>query len=237
MDHQIRIRPLAVAALVCGLAALPAAARAEGRLRIGLFPGSLVSLHGAYTGTASLRETVIPGAGLGLVLGYHIGPRLRLDAGYSYDWLFFKADQRPSGYKDDKPALVLPRYTLGATIVLGPPGGVEPYLTFGGGIAPWRVSSRAFGGAYLAAPADAESRFAKTSPALNGGLGIEFGVWSRLSASVEAGYLVLFAKDAAKFGASGFGHQGFLSLRCGLAFRLGSAGAADDEMDEEDEEL
>lgn len=233
MDNKLKIKRIVAGAVLSLAAVLPASAEMGRRLSLSLQPGSLISLHGAYSSTATLRDTVIPGAGLGLVLGYHIGPHLRLDAGYGYNWLFFKAAQRPSGYKDEKPALVLPLYALNGTIVMGSGKGLQPFFTFGLGIAPWRVGSQAFGGSYLKAPENSDETFSKTSLALNGGMGIEFGIWSRLSASAEAGYLFVFANDGAKFGANGFGRQGFLSLRCGLVFHFGSAEPAAEEEDEE----
>jgi opacity protein-like surface antigen len=202
-------------------------------LSIGLHPGTLLSIHGAYSESETLRDTVIPGVGLGLVLRYRLGPHLSLDAGYGYNWMFLKAEKRPSGYADQKPALVLPMYTLGGTVFLASGGSVEPYLSLGIGLCPWRFSSQAFGGSYLAVPDNSDERFSKTSLDLNGGLGIEIKLWSRLSLSAEADYHMLFAKDAAKFGTNGFGRQGFLGIRAGLVFHFGGGGSAETEEDVE----
>jgi opacity protein-like surface antigen len=202
-------------------------------LSIGLHPGTLLSIHGAYSDSETLRDMVIPGAGLSLVLRYRLGPHLSLDAGYGYNWMFLKAEKRPSGYTDQKPALVLPMYSLGGTVFLASGGSVEPYLTLGMGLCPWRVSSQAFGGSYLAVPDNSDERFSKTSLDLNGGLGIEIKLWSRLFLSAEADYHLLFAKDAAKFGTNGFGRQGFLGIRAGLVFHFGGGESAETDEDAE----
>ncbi len=158
---------------------------------------------------------------MGLAFRYRILSNVLLEAGYSYNWMFIRKDQRPSGYADDKPALLLPFYTLNATLFLATKGAFQPYLTAGGGLCPWRFASQPFRGEIWSAPLDDSEDFAKASPVLSAGLGFELIPWSRISFVAEVKYLHLFAADAERFGESGFGGQGFLGVRLGLVYSFG----------------
>ena len=211
--------------LVWGLLAAAATASVTAadlpRAGLRLDAGSLFSLSGKYSATETLRETVIAGAGLGLAFRYRILSNVLLEAGYGYNWMFIRKDKRPSGTSDDKPALILPFYTLNATVFLTTKGSFQPFLTAGVGWCPWRFADQPFRGNIWAAPADDSEDFAKRSPLLGAGLGFELIPWSRVSLIAEAKYLYLFAADAERFGESGFGGQGFLGVRLGLAYSFG----------------
>ncbi len=191
------------------------------RFGLSLNPGTILALHGNYNDSNKLKDMVIPGAGLGLIIRYKIRQNLFLDAGYSYNWLFIKQEKRPSAYETDKPAFVLPMYTLNGTLFLVSGHSVEPYLSLGGGFYPWRFSSEAIRGEIWSAPENAEEQFSKSSLGLNGGLGVEVRLWSKLAVFAEATYLYLFAKDEGKFGTGDFGNQGFLGIRLGMTFYFG----------------
>jgi len=191
------------------------------RFGLSLNPGTVLALRGNYSDSKKLKDMVIPGAGLGLILRYKINENFFIDAGYSYNWLFIKQDERPSAYEADKPAFVLPMYTLNGTFFFVSGHSLEPYVTLGGGLYPWRFSSEAIRGEVWSAPENTEKEFSKSSLGLNGGVGIELKIWSKLAVFAEATYLYLFAKDEEKFGAGDFGNQGLLGIRLGMTVYFG----------------
>jgi len=191
------------------------------RLSVRLDPGTLFSLHGRYSASYDLKEMVLAGAGLGISLRYRLHSAIFLEVGYSYNWMFIKKDMRPSAYLADKPALVLPMYTLNGTVLMSLSESLRPYFTLGGGLCPWRFASEAFRGDIWPAPLDSDDTFSKNSLILNAGLGLEIIPWSRVSFVVEAKYHLLFSKDGARFGTEGFNNQGFLGLRLGIVYSFG----------------
>ena len=183
--------------------------------------GTLVSLHGRYSESYTLRDMLLPGAGLGLSLRYRVHPAFLIEAGYSYNWMFIKKNMRPAAYTADKPALVLPMYTLNGTVWMSQSESLRPYFTLGGGLCPWRFVEEPMRGDIWPAPLDEDETFSKNSLIFNAGLGLELIPWSRVSFLVEAKYHYLFAKDKARFGTEGFGNQGFLGVRLGIVFFFG----------------
>jgi len=191
------------------------------RLSVRLDPGTLFSLHGDYSESLKLKEMVLSGAGLGLSLRYRLHSVILLEAGYSYNWMFIQKDRRPSAYVADKPALVLPVYTLNGIVLMSQSESLRPYFTLGGGFCPWRFASEAIRGDIWPAPLDSDDTFSKNSLILNAGLGLEIIPWSRVSFVVEAKYHFLFSKDAERFGTEGFNNQGFLGVRLGIVYSFG----------------
>jgi hypothetical protein len=203
--------------------AIPGIAKANvwSRLSVSVVPGALLSLQGRYNSTATTKGIFIPGAGLGLVLRFRVSQNLFLDAGYSYNWMFFREETRPADYTADKPAWVLPSYAINGTFVFLPGGRVRPYVTLGGGVTPWWVSSRITGGTLLWFPGTDDVKFSKISWSLNSGAGIELALGSKAAVFGEARYLRIFARDTAKFGTDSFTDQSLLGIRLGLTIYLG----------------
>lgn len=214
-------RLLCLAMLVAAAASGSIAGDLPDRLSVRLDPGTLFSLHGRYSASYDLKEMVLAGAGLGISLRYRLHSAIFLEVGYSYNWMFIKKDMRPSAYLADKPALVLPMYTLNGTVLMSQSESLRPYFTLGGGLCPWRFASEAFRGDIWPAPLDSDDTFSKNSLILNAGLGLEIIPWSRVSFVVEAKYHLLFSKDGARFGTEGFNNQGFLGLRLGIVYSFG----------------
>ena len=214
-------RLICVVMLVAAAASGFLAADFPDRVSIRLDPGTLFSLHGDYSQSLKLKEMVLSGAGLALSLRYRVHPAILLEAGYSYNWMFIQKDRRPDAYVADKPALILPMYTLNGTILISQSESLRPYFTLGGGLSPWRFASEAIRGDLWPAPLDEDDTFSKNSLILNAGLGLELIPWSRLSFVVEAKYHYLFSKDKARFGTNGFNNQGFLGVRLGIVYSFG----------------
>ncbi len=214
------IRRLISATVLVAAIAPGAAAEFLERWSLNFNAGTVLALNGRYDGATRLNQMVLPGSGMGLSIKYNVGRRLILDAAYSYNWLFVRKARRPEDYVADKPAMVLPLYTLNVAYVLSPGRNVRPFVTLGGGLAPWWFSSQAFKGTLWTAPA-AEANFSKISPLLNGGLGIELGLWSHISISCEARYSWVFAKDEDRFGTGVFTDQGILGVRLGITYHFG----------------
>ncbi len=210
--------------LICLLIIFPAlglgTARAGfiSKMGIGLNPAMLFSLRGNYNSHARLSKTVLPGPGLGLSLRYKLGKNIFLDGSFSYNWMYFRKETRPSNYADTKPAFVAPMYTLNGSFYPRPDGVIKPYITIGGGICPWWFSSQPTGGELWKVPTNSDETFTKVSRFIDGGLGIEVKLGSKISLLGEAKYYHIFAKDAAKFGADGFTDQNLLGISLGISF-------------------
>jgi hypothetical protein len=195
------------------------------KMAIGLNPAMLFSLKGNYRSDASLSKMVLPGPGLGLSLRYKLGKNIFLDGSFSYNWMYFRAETRPSKYADTKPAFVAPMYTLNGSFYPLADGMIKPYITIGGGICPWWFSSQPTGGELWKVPANSDETFTKLSRFIDGGLGIEVKLGSKISVLGEAKYYHIFAKDPAKFGADGFTDQDLLGIRLGISFYFGGRDA------------
>jgi hypothetical protein len=212
-----RIFPLAV--ILAALAPAAANAGILDRFGVGLQVGTLLSQKGSYNSSATLQRTVLPGAGWGLNLRYRISDSFFIDGGFSYNWMFFRKETRPSRWVSYKPAFVAPLYSLNLTYHLLPARSVSPFITAGGGVCPWWFSSAAFGGLLWRSPADKHETFTKVSRQINAGLGIEVMLGSKLSVQGEARYYRVFVGNVAKFGA--FGDQDLLGVRLGVTFYFG----------------
>lgn len=188
---------------------------------ISLNPGGLWALNGNYDETEKLKDIVLSGAGLGLGFRYEISTNFTIEACYSYNWMFIKEEKRPYAYKDDKPALLIPMYTLNGTFFLTSSKTLDPFLTAGVGIFPWWFSSQVTGGELWTAPENSEEDFSKTSLGLNIGMGIDVYISSKISLTAESKYYYIFAKDKEKFGTDEFTNQDFLGIRLGLTYHFG----------------
>jgi hypothetical protein len=215
------LRSIFMLLILVALAPGAAAAGLFSKIGIALNPETLFSLNGNYSGSLKLKEMLLPGAGLGLTLRYRLHKNVLIDGSFSYNWMFLRENKRPADYVSAKPAFVAPMYTLNGAFYPLSGRVIEPYLTIGGGICPWWFSSRPTGGVLWSAPADANESFTKVSPFIDGGLGVEVRLSSRLSILGEAKYYHVFAKDRAKFGADGFGDQNLLGISLGAAFYFG----------------
>ena len=198
-----------------------AAANVWSRLSFGIAPTSILSLAGNYNDRATMRNMVIPGAGLGLILRFKLTQNLSLDAGYSYNWMFYKKDTRPEDYASEKPAWIIPSYTLNGTLFLLSKHTFRPYVTMGGGLCPWWFSSRVTGGTLFWFPGTDDVKFSKISWTANGGVGLEVVMSSKIAFFAEAKYHYVFARDAARFGTDSFTNQSFLGIRLGMTLYLG----------------
>ena len=197
------------------------------KLSFSLSPAGFWALHGRYNNSYDLSDMMMQGAGFGLSLRYHINESFLLDAGYSFNWMYMKESMQPDAYDDNKPALVLPMYTLNSTLFLAS-GGLKPYLIFGGGLCPWKFSTYVSGGDTFSAPANADEDFSKTSLLLNAGFGAELFLWPKLSVFAEARYLFIFTEDEEKFGTEIFGNQGILGFSFGICYYFGRPGRSSD---------
>ena len=209
--------------------ALLAKSLSSANFSISLNPGGIWALNGYYNETEKLKDRVIPGAGLGLGLRYEITENFTVEACYSYNWMFIKKTKRPDAYKDDKPAFVIPMYTLNGTVFLSTSKTMDPFLTAGVGIFPWSFSSQARGGELWSAPENPDEDFSKSSLGLNIGVGVEVYLWSKISLLIESKYYYIFAKDEEKFGTDTFTRQGLLGVRLGIAYHFGKRQSLENE--------
>jgi opacity protein-like surface antigen len=191
------------------------------RFSLRLSPGGLLALGGYYNDTQKLSEIVNTGIGLNGGIRYKVSDFVFIDVGYAFNWLSVKKDERPFDYKEQNPAFNLQTFSVNGTFFLASGYMIEPYLTLGAGICPWRFSQNPVWGEAWPAPADPESSFSKTSLGLNIGLGVESYLFSKLSVFAEIKYFYVFARDIENFGTDDFTEQDFLGLNIGLIYYFG----------------
>ncbi|MBN2206194.1 MAG: outer membrane beta-barrel protein [Candidatus Aminicenantes bacterium] len=209
---------LAVGLLV---AAAPAAAGVANRFSLKLTPGGVTAVDGRFNDAAKTSAVVNVGAGLAAAVRYRFNDFVCLEAGYGFAWLSVKKDQRPFDYKEGSPALNIQTATLNATVFLSSGFAIDPYLTAGLGVYPWRFSRTALWGDAWPAPSKPSESFGAVSPGFNAGIGAEAYLFGRVYASAELKYHFLFARNPAKFGTDDFTQQDFAALTIGLVYRFG----------------
>jgi opacity protein-like surface antigen len=191
------------------------------RWSLRLSPGGIMPLGGQYDDVTKLGKVVSIGAGLAGGLRYRVNDYVYVGADYGLTWMRVKKDYEPFDYKEMGPALNVMMLTVNTTFVLSTGFGINPYVTFGAGLYPWKFSQKPLWGAPWPAPADPTKTFAMSSFGFNTGLGAEKHVSSRLSVFVEVMYHYIFSRNPAKFGTDDFNQQDFLGLNVGLSFALG----------------
>jgi opacity protein-like surface antigen len=191
------------------------------RFSLRLSPGGLLALGGYYNDTQKLSEIVNTGIGLNGGIRYKVSDFVFIDLGYAFNWLSVKKDERPFDYKEQNPAFNLQTFSVNGTFFLASGYMIEPYLTLGAGICPWRFSQNPVWGEAWPAPADPEKSFSKTSLGLNIGLGVESYLFSKVSVFAEIKYFYVFARDIENFGTDDFTEQDFLGLNIGLIYHFG----------------
>jgi opacity protein-like surface antigen len=191
------------------------------KLSLRFSPGGIIALGGSYTDTLKLSKAANPGAGLGFGLRYRMSENIYLDLGYDFFWLSVKKDQRPFAYKEMSPALNVQWISVNSIFFLSSGYKIEPYLTLGAGLCPWKFSQSPVWGASWPAPSRSDENFCDTSLGLSIGLGIDSYLFSRVTVFAEIKYLYLFSRDPVKFGTDDFTQQDFLSLGIGLTYCFG----------------
>lgn len=191
------------------------------KFSIKLSPGGIFALGGNFNDTEKLRKELNFGLGLGGGLRYKINENIFIDAGYIFNWMSIKEDKRPFAYKEQSPAFNLQMFTLNGTFFLKSGYIVEPYLTLGCAICPWKFSEDAIGGGAWPAPGKPDNDFSNTSLGLNIGLGVECYLFSIFSVFVEVKYHYVYTRDVEKFGTDDFTEQDFLGVSIGLIHYFG----------------
>ncbi len=212
--------------VICLLLALPiliSGVRASDfldKFSIKLTPAAIFAVDGNYSDTDKLREVINIGFGLGGTLRYEINDNIYIDAGYIFNWMSVKGDKKPFAYKEKSPAFNLQMFTLNTTFFLMSGYMIEPYLTLGFGICPWRFSEDPIWGEAWPAPGNPDKSFSNTSFGLNIGLGLESYFFSLFSLFAEIKYYYVFSRDVKKFGTDDFTQQDFLGLSVGLIYNF-----------------
>lgn len=188
-------------------------------LRVG--PGAILPLGGSYTDTQKLNKIVQLGAVMNGGLRCQLSEYFYVDAGYAFNWMPVKKEARPFDYKELRPALNIQMWNLNATLFLSKGFVIQPYLTAGAGICPWRFSETSIWGAPWPASSKPAESFDDTSLGLNAGIGAETHLFSRFSVFLEFKYNYVFTRNPEKFGTDDFNEHDFLGLNVGLVFNLG----------------
>src|SRR5512135_434030 len=93
-------RVLLLATVLTALAPSAAEAGLFSRFAVEFQLGSLLSQKGQYNGSAALSRTVLPGAGWQFSLRYRVTGSLFIDGSFSYNWMYFRKETRPSDWVD-----------------------------------------------------------------------------------------------------------------------------------------
>ena len=188
------------------------------RFSISLKPGGVLALGGNYTDYAKLKDAVNIGIGFGPGFRYEINENIYIDAGYAFNWMSVKKDYQLFAYKETHPAFNLHMFTLNATFYLKSGYLIEPYITLGGGICPWKFSGSPIGGETWPAPGNPGEKFSGISIGLNIGLGVEVFIWKHVTVTGEVKYNYVFSRNPEKFGTDDFTQQDFLGAGIGIVY-------------------
>jgi opacity protein-like surface antigen len=213
-------RLLGLAAVLPILAVGTQASSLASKLSFRLTPGGMFALGGHYDDTSKLKDIISLGPGLGVGLRYEVNENFYLDAGYSYAVLPVKTGQKPFDFRHSKSYFDMSSMTLNAVLFLKSGFQMEPYLTIGGGIYPWKFCEKMFDGKVWNAPGKPQNRFSDSSLGLSVGLGVEVFALVHLSVITEFRYLYLFSRNPAKFGTDDFTQQTFLGASIGIIYYL-----------------
>jgi opacity protein-like surface antigen len=194
------------------------------RFGLKLNPGGIMALGGHFNDHQKLREIANIGVGLNGGLRFIVNDYIALDLGYAFNWMAIKKDSQPFDYKEMHPAFNLQMFTLNGTFSLGSGYLIEPYLTLGAGLCPWRFSQTSLWGAAWPAPGNQKGPFGKNSFGINIGLGAETDtfLFSRCSVFVEIKYHYIYSRDVKRLGTDDFNEQDFLGLNVGLVYYFGN---------------
>lgn len=214
-------RKLQLSAALLVLVSGVAAAGPLDRWSFRLSPGGVMALGGQFNDTTKLRKAVNLGASLAGGLRYRVSDYFYLGVDYGLSWMRSKPEYRPFEYREMGPAFNVMMLSLNTTFVLSTGFGINPYVTFGAGVYPWRFSQKPIWGAPWPAPADPTKTFSMTSLGLSSGLGLEKHITSRLAIFIELMYRYIFSRNPGKFGTDDFNQQDFLGLNLGLSFEFG----------------
>lgn len=212
--------------IICLFLALPmtiSGVRASDFLKkfsIKLTPTGIFAVDGNYDDTDKLRKVVNIGLGLGGTLRYEVNENVYIDAGYIFNWMSVKEEKKPYAYKETSPAFNLQMVTLNATFFLKSGYMLEPYLTLGCAICPWKFSKDPIWGEAWPALGNPDKSFSNTDFGLNIGLGLESYFFSLFSLFAEIKYYYVFSRDIEKFGTDDFTQQDFLGLSVGLIYNF-----------------
>jgi opacity protein-like surface antigen len=191
------------------------------KLSIRLNPGVMLALRGNYNDTEKLSDIVNIGLGGGAGFRYEVNENFYIDAAYTYNWMSVKQEKRPFDYRRTNSYLDLSSFTLNVALYLKSGYNIEPYVTLGCGIYPWKFSEDAFGGKVWGVPGGSQDSFSDSSFGLNFGLGIEVFVWTHLSIIAEVRYTYIFSRDIVKFRTDDFTQQDFLGASIGIIYYFG----------------
>lgn len=190
------------------------------KFSIALKPTGIFAISGQFTDSVKLKDVLSTGLGLGMGLRYEINENIYIDAGYSYDWIPLKEENRPYPYKDQMPAFDMQIYSLNGTFFLKSGYFIEPFLTVGAGLSSWKFSEDTLGTGVWPAPGNFAENFSDSSFLLNVGLGAEGILWRHFSIFVEVKYNYLFSRNVGKFGTDDFTQQDFLTIGLGIIFNF-----------------
>lgn len=213
--------------LMCFIAAFPIfatgiqAASLIKKLSIRLNPVGILALGGSYNDTEKLKDIVNTGLGVNAGFRYEVSENFYINAGYTYNWMSVKEEKKPFDYRHTSSFFNLSSFTLNVELFLKSGYKVEPYLTLGCGIYPWKFSEDAFKGKAWPAPGRPQDSFSNSSFGLSSGLGTEVFIYTHLSAIIELRYTYIFSRDIAKFGTDDFNQQDFLGVNLGIIYYFG----------------
>ena len=186
--------------------------------------------NGDFTASGTVNDMFDVGPSFGGQLTYTPIKYITVVGGFDYGWMKIKDGFKPASGAE--PNINLPQIFLKGqfnfgSLIENPNNRVNPYVSVGAGLYPWKVTSDGINGdAQLFANGN---DFKKTSFGLLGSSGVEVFLIDRLSVFAEGTYHFLFAENKSEFvgstnaglsGFTGFDDQGFVTFGGGVTFYL-----------------
>jgi opacity protein-like surface antigen len=183
--------------------------------------GMILSPKNGFDASDDLSDVVKTGSDLELKFGYRITDNWIVEGRYMYGWMYFKDGKKP--VQSDDPAFVLQGVTVNGVYNLGPVFNpnvqLEPYVTLGVGMYPWKVTKDGMSGDAFSSPVDNSKDFSGVSFGWNTGMGLEYYVHENWSLGLGFRYHYVFMEDKDKFG-SDFENQSFTNFNLGASYHF-----------------
>jgi hypothetical protein len=189
----------------------------------GAWAGGVMPVNGKVNANDKMSDVVGMYAFPAVEIKYIIMDKVAAGLNLGYMYMPMKDDKKPTGMKDQTPALNMPFVSLNGTFNFGPMMKAEgnklnPFATAGVGMYMWYFSENERTNK-LPAPCDTTAEFKASSLGINFGAGAEYFVREKISVFGRLNYHFVMMKNKNKFGED-FANQGFLTFGAGATYYL-----------------
>jgi hypothetical protein len=189
----------------------------------GAWAGGVMPVNGKINANDKMSDWVGMYGFPAVEIKYIIMDKVAAGLNLGYMYMPMKDDKKPTGMKDQTPALNMPFVSLNGTFNFGPMMKAEgnklnPFATAGVGMYMWYFSENERTNK-LPAPCDTTAEFKASSLGINFGAGAEYFVREKISVFGRLNYHFVMMKNKNKFGED-FANQGFLTFGVGATYYL-----------------